>query len=98
VHKDLVRDKPNASVARKTSYLYGTSSPCGFKVGGGELKLDQKSYCFFHRLCLFWILNGYNKNIVKKILIFIKNLELRLPFEFEISTERSKFKIEIFKF
>jgi hypothetical protein len=35
-------------------------------VGGGELKLNQKSYYFFSRSSLFWILNGYKKNVVKK--------------------------------
>jgi hypothetical protein len=34
-------------------------------VGGGELKLNQESYYFFYRPSLFWILNGYEKNIVK---------------------------------
>ena len=63
------------------------------------MKLNQKSYYFFYRPNLFWILNGYKKNIVKeKNQFFIKKLKLRLPFELEIPIERTKFKIEFFSF
>ena len=65
---------------------------------GGELKLNQKSYYFFCRPSLFWILNGYKKNLMKKNQFFIKKLKLRLRFELEIPMERSKSEIEIFKF
>jgi hypothetical protein len=68
-------------------------------VWGEELKLNQKSYYFFYRPSLFWILSRYKKDILKKIItFFIKKLKLCLPFELEIPMERSKFKIEIFKF